>query len=49
MAYLKKEYTDVKNIKHKVEHITSESVKDNKEQLVKALCDALVKQKRLSA
>ncbi len=48
MADLKKEYTDIKNVKHKVEHITSDNVKDNKEQIAKALCDVLVKQKRLS-
>lgn len=49
MADLKKEYIDVKNVKHKVEHVTSESVKDNKEQIAKALCDILVMQKRISA
>ncbi len=48
MAELKEEYTDVKNVKHKVEHVISKNVKDNKEQIAKALCDVLVKQKRFS-
>lgn len=47
MADLMKEYTDIKNVKHKVEHVTSENVKENKEQIAKALCDILAKQKRL--
>lgn len=49
MADLRNEYTDVKNIKHKVEHVTSGNVKDNKEQISKELCDVFMKQKRLSA
>lgn len=43
MADLKNEYTDVKNVKHKVEHVTSENVKDNTEQIIKELCEVLAK------
>lgn len=47
MADLKKEYTDIKNVVHKVEHVISGNVKENKEQIIKALLDAFVKRKRL--
>lgn len=47
MAELKKEYTDMKNVVHKVEHIISDNVKENKEQIIKAISDALVKRKQL--
>lgn len=47
MADLKKEYTDIKNVVHKVEHIVSDNFKENKEQIIKALSDALAKRKRL--
>lgn len=47
MAELKKEYTDIKNVVHKVEHIISDNAKENKEQILKALSDAFVKRKKL--
>lgn len=47
MAELKKEYTDIKNVVHKVEHVISDNVKENKEQIIKAISDALVKRKQL--
>lgn len=47
MAELKKEYTDIKNVVHKVEHVISDNVKENKEQIIKAISDALAKRKQL--
>jgi len=45
MADLRSEYTDVKNIRHTVKHITSENAKD-KEQISKELYDVFKKRKR---
>ena len=44
MADLKKEYTDIKEIKHKVEHITIHTKEDNsREQIVEELFHALTR------
>lgn len=43
MADLKTEYTDVKNIRHKVEHVISENAKNSRERIIKELCDVLAK------
>ena len=47
MAHLKREYTDIKNIKHNVEHITlSTDDKNNKEQIIEELFYVLTKSDR---
>ena len=46
MADLAKEYTDIKNIKHKVEHVTSKNAKDNKEQIIKEICGILINKRK---
>lgn len=44
MDNLKKEYTDVKNKKHRVEHISASAEdKSNKEQIVEELIKALTR------
>lgn len=44
MAHLKREYTDIKNIKHNVEHITlSTDDKNNKEQIIEEIFYILAK------
>ena len=37
MADLKREYTDIKNIKHNVEHIVLSNDKNNREQIVEEI------------
>ena len=51
MDNLKKEYTDVKDIKHKVEHLTvSDKDDSNRERIIEDLFHALTKPgKRISA
>lgn len=47
MADLKKEYTDIRKIQHKVEHITvSSEDKYNKEQIIQELFHVLTKTDR---
>ena len=44
MTNLKKEYTDTKNIKHKVEHaLASDEARNSKEQIVEELFYALTR------
>ena len=51
MSKLRTEYTDIKDIKHKVQHSTVDSdVQKNREQIVEELLNALSrKNKRISA
>lgn len=47
MATLAKEYTDIKDIKHKVEHLFISDIDQNsKEQILEELLHVLVKPKR---
>ena len=47
MATLAKEYTDTKDVKHKVEHLVISAIDQNsKEQILEELLRALVKPKR---
>ena len=44
MTNLKKEYTDTKNVKHKVEHaLASDEARNSKEQIVEELFNALTR------
>ena len=50
MAKLKTEYTDVKDVKHQVQHTTvSEEDRKNKEQILEELFTALTKKDKRSA
>ena len=50
MADLKREYTDIKNIKHNVEHIVLSNDKNNREQIVEEIFCILAKpSRRISA
>ena len=49
MANLKKEYTDTRNIKHKVEHaLASDEARNSREQIVEELSNALTRPVRSS-
>lgn len=50
MAKLKTEYTDVKDVKHQVQHTTvADEGRKNKEQILEELFTALTKKDRRSA
>jgi len=43
MADLKREYTDIKNVKHNVEHIVLSNDKNSKEQMIEEIFYVLAK------
>lgn len=43
MADLKREYTDIKNVKHNVEHIVLSHDKNNKKQMIEEIFYVLAK------
>lgn len=46
MANLKTEYIDIRNMKHKVEHLISAVDKSSKDRIVEELFNALARQSR---
>lgn len=46
MAKLKKEYTDIRDMRHKVEHLMVPSEENNREQIIQELFNVLTKTDR---